>query len=85
MTKQQKKLCRSWKVMKFCSWQLFDLKSSCQRKLCLNFKNLKFWISKRSQTENTKMKVVGLKKLWNFVVENMLAWNHFVMQDLFEF
>ena len=38
----QNKLCRSWKVIDFCSWQLFHLKSSCQQKLCLNLKKFKF-------------------------------------------
>jgi hypothetical protein len=34
-----------------------------------------------SNGKTTKMKVVGLKKLWNFVVDNILVWNHFVMQN----
>jgi hypothetical protein len=47
MTKQPKKLCRSWEVIEFCSWQLFHLKSSCQQKICLNLKNLNFEFWKR--------------------------------------
>ena len=35
----QNKSCRSQKVMKLCSWQPFDLKSSCQLQLYLNFSN----------------------------------------------
>ena len=27
------------------------------------------------------MKVVGIKELWNFVVDNVLVWNHLVMQN----
>jgi hypothetical protein len=47
----QNKLCRSWEVIECCSWQRFDLKSSCQRKLCMNFKNLKLEFSKWPQIE----------------------------------
>jgi hypothetical protein len=78
----QNKLYRSWEVIEFCSWQVFDLKSFCQRKLRLNFKNLKFEFSKRPQMKKTiKMKIVGLKKLWNFVINNILVWTHLVMQN----
>jgi hypothetical protein len=31
------------------------------------------------QTEQTK--VVDLKKLWNFVVDNFLIWNHLVKKN----
>jgi hypothetical protein len=27
------------------------------------------------------MKMVGPKKLWNFVVDNILVWNHLVIQN----
>jgi hypothetical protein len=27
------------------------------------------------------MKVVGIEELWNFVVDNVLVWNHLVMQN----
>jgi hypothetical protein len=27
------------------------------------------------------MKVVGIEGLWNFVVDNVLVWNHLVMQN----
>ena len=47
----QNKLCISRKVMKLCNWQLFDLKSSCHAKLCLNFKNLKLELFKRPRME----------------------------------
>jgi hypothetical protein len=30
------------------------------------------------------MKVVGLEELWNFVVDNVLVWNHLVMKTMFE-
>ena len=29
-------------IMKFCSWQYFDLKSSCHAKTTFEFENLKF-------------------------------------------
>jgi hypothetical protein len=45
------KLCRSWEVIKLYSWQFFDLKSSWQRKLCLDFKILNFKFSKWPQME----------------------------------
>ena len=41
MENYQNKSCRSQKVMKLCSWQLFYLKSSCQEKLRLNFQKFK--------------------------------------------
>jgi hypothetical protein len=47
------------KFMKLCSWQCFDLKSSCHRKICLKFS---IW-------KSTKIKVVNLEKLCNFIVE----------------
>jgi hypothetical protein len=31
--------------------------------------------------KTTNIKVVGLEKLWNFVVNNVLVWNHLVMQN----
>ena len=31
--------------------------------------------------ETTKMKVVYPIKLWNFVVDNFLIWNHLVMEN----
>jgi hypothetical protein len=27
------------------------------------------------------MKVVGIQELWNFLVDNVLVWNHLVMQN----
>jgi hypothetical protein len=71
----QNKLCRSWKVIEFCSWQHFHLKSSCQWKLRLNLKKIKIWILKTILNgKTTNRKIVGLKKLWNFVVDNVLVW-----------
>ena len=73
----QNKSCRSQKVMKLCSWQLFDLKSSCQEKLCLNFQKFKIWIFKMTLDGQTaKTKVVDLKKLWNFIVHSFFIWDH---------
>ena len=77
----QNKLCISWEVIEFCSWQLFDLKSSCQRKLCLNSKNLNQNFQTTSDVKTTKIKVVGLEKFWNFVVDNFLIWNHLVNEN----
>jgi hypothetical protein len=72
----QNKLCRSWEVIKLCSWQLFHLKSPCQRKLRQNLKNLNFEFWKRPRMEKPPA-----KKLWNFVVDNIFVWNHLVMQN----
>ena len=78
----QNKLCRSWEVIEVYSWQLFHLKSYCQRKLRLNLKKLKFEFWKRSRKKKTtNKKVVGIEELWNFVVDNVLVWNHLVMQN----
>ena len=61
--------------MKFCSWQLFNLKSSCQLKTKFEVLKFEFQISwTTSDGETIKMKVVGLKKLWNFIVDNILIW-----------
>jgi hypothetical protein len=46
------------KVIKQCSWQLFDLKTSYHAKLRLNFKILKFKFWKRPRMEKlSKLKV----------------------------
>jgi hypothetical protein len=34
-----------------------------------------------SKGKTTNMKVVGLEELWNFMVDNDLAWNHLVKQN----
>ena len=34
-----------------------------------------------SDGETTKIKVVDLEKLWNFVVDNFLIWNHLVKEN----
>jgi hypothetical protein len=34
-----------------------------------------------SNGKTTNMKVVGLEKCWNFVVDNVLVWYHLVMQN----
>jgi hypothetical protein len=31
--------------------------------------------------KTNKIKIVGLKKLWNSLVDNILVWNHLVMQN----
>jgi hypothetical protein len=78
----QNKVCRSWEVIEFYSGQLFYLKSSCQRKLRLNFKNLNLNFENDFEWKKTiNMKVVGLEKLWYFVVGNVLVWNNHVMQN----
>ena len=73
----QNESCRFCKVMKLCSWQLFDLKSSYHVKLCLNFKIRIFQTTSDGKT--TKIKVVGLEKLRKFVVDNYFIWHHLVM------
>jgi len=61
--------------MQLYSRWLFHLKSSCQGKLRLNFSNLKFeFFQMTSDGEITKIKVVDLQKLCNFVVDNFLIW-----------
>ena len=67
--------------MKFCSWQHFDLKSSRDAKTTFEFQNFKIWIFQMIlDGKTTKMKIVDLKKLWNFVIDNFMIWNHLVMQ-----
>jgi hypothetical protein len=34
-----------------------------------------------SKEKTTNIKVVGIEELWNFVVDNVLVWNHLVMQN----
>jgi hypothetical protein len=34
-----------------------------------------------SDGETTKIKVVDLEKLWNFVVDNFLIWNHLINEN----
>ena len=34
-----------------------------------------------SDEEMTKIKVIDLEKLYNFVVDNFLIWNHFVKEN----
>jgi hypothetical protein len=53
--------------MKLCSWQLFDLKLFGHANIYLNSK---FEFFKWPQIKNTKMKVVGLEKLFTFIVDN---------------
>ena len=45
------------------------------------FQNFKIRIFQMTTDEKTtKMKVVGLEKLWNFVVDNFFIWNHLVKE-----
>ena len=85
---QMTKLCRSWVVMKFelYSWKHFDLKLFCYENSNFEFKKFKIWFFQTtSDGEMTKMNFVILKRLWNFVVDNVLIWNHLAMRKLFEF
>ena len=75
----------SRKVMQLCTWQLFHLKSSYQRKLCLNFSNLKFKFLKCPQKEKNQNESCRSQKLCNFLVDNFFIWNHFVKEIMFEF
>jgi hypothetical protein len=34
-----------------------------------------------SKEKTANMKFVGIEELWNFVVDNVLVWNHLVMQN----
>ena len=77
------KNCRSPKVMKHCSWQLFDLKTSCHAKLRLNFKIWTFQTT--SDEKTTKINSVDLEKLWNIVVDNFLIWKILSCKTVFEF
>jgi hypothetical protein len=66
--------------MKLCTWQHFGLKSSRQAKFCLNFK---IWIFQTtSDGKTTKIKVVGLEMLWNFIIDNFLIWDHLVIEKI---
>ena len=77
----QNESCRSQKVMKVCGFQFF-LKSFRLPKLRLNFSNLKsIFFEVPSDGETAKIKVVDLKMLWNFVVDNFLIWNHLVIEN----
>ena len=45
------------------------------------FQNFKIRIFQTtSDGKTTKTKVVGLEKLWNFVVDNFFIWNHLVTE-----
>jgi hypothetical protein len=47
-----------------------------------DLKKIKIWILKTTLNgKTTNMKVVGLEKLWNFIVDNVLVWNHLVIQN----
>jgi hypothetical protein len=82
----QNKLCKSWEVIEFYSWQHFHLKSYCQRKLRLYLKILKFELWKTTSKEKTtNMKVVGIEELWNFIVDNILVWIILSCKTIFEF
>jgi hypothetical protein len=35
-----------------------------------------------SDGETTKIKVIDLEKLWNFVVYNYFIWNHLLLQNI---
>ena len=82
---QMTKLCRSWVVMKFelYSWKHFDLKLFCYENSNFEFKKFKIrFFQTTSDGEMTKMNFVILKRLWNFVVDNVLIWNHLAMRKL---
>ena len=71
----QHQSCRSQKVKKLCSSQLFYLNSFRILNMCLNFSNLKFKFCKRPRIKKTyNIKVVDLEKLWNFVVQKFFIW-----------
>ena len=52
----------------------FDLKPFCQRKVGLNFINLKFeYFKKYLRRETTKMKVIYLESIRNYLVDNLFV------------
>jgi hypothetical protein len=69
------KSCKSLEVMKLFNWQLFHLKSFGLPKLHLNLSNLKYkFLQTTSDGKSTKIKIVELKKLFIFVVNNFFIW-----------
>ena len=73
--KNQNKSCRSRKVIQLCSWQRFYLKSSFSRKTTFEFHTFEIWIFQTTSDEKTaKTKVVDLKRVCNFVVDNFFIW-----------
>jgi hypothetical protein len=60
----------------------FSFEVILSTKTTFEFKNFKIWILKKIfERKNTNMKVVGIEELWNFVVDNVLVWNHLVIQN----
>jgi hypothetical protein len=80
----QNESCRCLKFMKLRSWRLFNLKSSCGPYQANSPVGRK--LADRSQMtldgETTRMKVVDLKKLWNFAVDNFFIWNRLGPQTI---
>jgi hypothetical protein len=58
-----------------------DFKLSCHAKLCLDFKIWNFQIT--LDGKSTKIKIVRLEMLWNFIADNFLIWN-LVIKNIFE-
>jgi hypothetical protein len=54
-------------------------------KTTTEFKKIKFEFLTDLGWKNHQIKVVGLEKLWNFIVDSLLIWNHLVMQNYVEF
>ena len=71
----QNKSCRSLKVMKLCSWQLFYLNSFRFSKIESKYVKFKIQILQTTSDEKSvKIKVVELQKLFIFVVDNFFIW-----------
>jgi hypothetical protein len=73
----ENKSYRPRRVMQFCSWQLF-IWSHVSNKNYVSFLKLKirFFFQTTLDEETSKTKVVDLKMLCNFVVDNFFIWNH---------
>jgi hypothetical protein len=71
----QNKSCRSLKVIKLCSIQLFYLKLFRLSKIVSKFVKFKIQILQTTSDEKSvKMKVVELQKLFKFAVDNFFIW-----------
>jgi hypothetical protein len=62
----------------------FSFEVILSTKTTSEFKKLKIWILKTTSNEKTtNREILGLDKLWIFVVDNVLVWNHLVMENYF--
>jgi hypothetical protein len=65
--------------MKLCNWWFFSFEIILSTLSIFEFLKFKIQILKTTSDGKTiNMKVVDLKKLWNFVVDDVFIWNHLV-------